>query len=93
MCILGGEWIYLFYVLFFRMETFEAFVTKFLDGDLEPYLKSEPIPDNSGDGVKVTILYMFIKFELMGFVPSTLDLPFMFSFSSSTYVLLTGCRW
>lgn len=39
-----------------RMETFEKFVRSFLAGDLEPYLKSEPIPaDNSGP-VKVSTL-------------------------------------
>ncbi|XP_013389396.1 LOW QUALITY PROTEIN: protein disulfide-isomerase A3-like [Lingula anatina] len=32
----------------FTMDAFETFVTAFLDGKLEPYLKSEPIPDNDG---------------------------------------------
>lgn len=32
-----------------RVETFEDFLQKLKDGELEPYLKSEPIPDdNSG---------------------------------------------
>ena len=29
------------------MDSFEKFVRAFLNGELEPYLKSEPIPDNT----------------------------------------------
>ncbi|XP_042223300.1 protein disulfide-isomerase A3-like [Homarus americanus] len=32
----------------FSMETFEAFLTKLKAGELEPYVKSEPIPDQDG---------------------------------------------
>ncbi|KAG7168128.1 disulfide-isomerase A3-like [Homarus americanus] len=35
-------------VLKVRMETFEAFLTKLKAGELEPYVKSEPIPDQDG---------------------------------------------
>ena len=35
------------------MEELETFLNDFLAGKLEAYLKSEPVPDNSGQGVKV----------------------------------------
>lgn len=38
----------------FSMETFEAFLTKLKAGEIEPYLKSEPIPDQDGP-VKIAV--------------------------------------
>ena len=32
----------------FSMETFGDFVKNFASGDLEPYIKSEPIPEKQG---------------------------------------------
>ena len=36
-----------------RMDAFEQFVRDVLDEKLEPYLKSEPVPDNSDQPLKV----------------------------------------
>lgn len=36
------------------MDTFEEFLNNFSDGKLEPYMKSEAVPDNSGSAVKVS---------------------------------------
>lgn len=41
------------------MDNLEAFVTDFLDGKLEPYLKSEPIPATQDDAVKVVVAKNF----------------------------------
>ena len=35
------------------MDTFEKFVRDVLDDKVEPYLKSEPVPDNTDNAVKV----------------------------------------
>lgn len=35
-------------LLLFSMESFDKWLNEFLDGKLTPYLKSEPVPDNSG---------------------------------------------
>ncbi|CAH1796207.1 unnamed protein product [Owenia fusiformis] len=37
------------------IDTFEKFVNDFLDNKLEPYIKSEPIPENSENAVKVVV--------------------------------------
>lgn len=37
------------------LENFEKFLTDFFDGKLTPYLKSEAVPDNSGNAVKVSL--------------------------------------
>jgi len=39
----------------FSMDTFEQFLNDFLDDKIEPYLKSEAIPDNSKEAVKVAV--------------------------------------
>jgi len=39
----------------FSVDTFTAFMTKLQAGELEPYLKSEPVPDNSANNVKVAV--------------------------------------
>ncbi|CAH1796208.1 unnamed protein product [Owenia fusiformis] len=39
----------------FSMDTFEKFVNDFLDNKLEPHMKSEAIPDNSENAVKVAV--------------------------------------
>ena len=36
------------------MDTFEKFLNDFKDGKLEPHLKSEAVPDNSENAVKVS---------------------------------------
>ena len=36
------------------MDTFESFVSDFVDGKLEPYMKSEPIPEKDDGFVKVS---------------------------------------
>ena len=37
------------------MDTFESFVSDFVDGKLEAYMKSEPIPEKDDGFVKVSI--------------------------------------
>ena len=44
----------------FSMEKFDDFVTNFASGDLEPYIKSEPIPEKQGQ-VKVAVGNNFHK--------------------------------
>lgn len=39
--------------LFPRMDTFEKFVRDFLDDKIEPYLKSEAVPEDNDGPVKV----------------------------------------
>lgn len=43
----------------FSMETFEAFLKNLQDGNIEPYLKSEPIPDGNTGNVKVAVAKNF----------------------------------
>jgi len=43
----------------FSMDTFKAFLDDFKAGKLEAYMKSEPLPDNSGNGVKVAVAKNF----------------------------------
>ncbi|ESO92392.1 hypothetical protein LOTGIDRAFT_190816 [Lottia gigantea] len=43
----------------FSMETFEKFINDVLEGKLEPYLKSEPIPDNTDVPVKTVVAKNF----------------------------------
>ena len=43
----------------FSMESFEQFLNDFLDGKLTPYLKSEAVPDNSDNDVKVVVAKNF----------------------------------
>ncbi|XP_054724701.1 protein disulfide-isomerase A3-like [Uloborus diversus] len=43
----------------FSVESFEAFVKKFLDGSLEPHLKSEPLPEKNDGPVKVAVAQNF----------------------------------
>jgi len=43
----------------FSVDNFHAFMTDLKAGDLEPYLKSEAIPDNEGKGVKVAVAKNF----------------------------------
>lgn len=47
--------------LFFRcsVEAFEKFVNSVLDGTLEPFVKSEPIPENNNEPVKVAVANNF----------------------------------
>lgn len=39
----------------FSVENLESFLTKLKAGELEPFLKSEPIPDNNGEPVTVAV--------------------------------------
>ena len=39
------------------MDTFEQFVRDMLDGKVEAYLKSEPVPENNDQPVKVIFLF------------------------------------
>jgi hypothetical protein len=39
------------------MDSFEAFVKDFLDGKLEAYLKSEPVPASQDEPVKVLMFF------------------------------------
>lgn len=41
------------------MDALEAFVKDFLDGKLEPYLKSEPVPASQDEPVKVVVAKNF----------------------------------
>jgi len=43
----------------FSIENFEDFVKKFLDGSLEPHLKSEPLPEKNDGPVKVAVAQNF----------------------------------
>ncbi|KAL8606439.1 hypothetical protein ACOMHN_015528 [Nucella lapillus] len=43
----------------FAMDTFEKFVRNVLDGKVDPYLKSEAVPDNSNQAVKVAVAKNF----------------------------------
>lgn len=43
----------------FSMESFEQFLKDLKDGKLEPYLKSEPIPDDNSGPVKVAVAKNF----------------------------------
>ena len=40
-------------VFFFSMDNLEQFVNDLLDNKLEAYMKSEAVPDNSNNDVKV----------------------------------------
>lgn len=41
------------------MDTFEQFLNDFVGDKLEPYLKSEAVPDNSNNAVKVSNYHVF----------------------------------
>merc|ERR1712215_236562 len=43
----------------FGMDTFKDFLTQLEAGNIEPYIKSEPVPDNSAAGVKVAVAKNF----------------------------------
>jgi len=43
----------------FSMDSLKAFLDDFKAGKLEPYMKSEALPDNSGSGVKVAVAKNF----------------------------------
>ncbi|XP_035211283.1 protein disulfide-isomerase A3-like, partial [Stegodyphus dumicola] len=43
----------------FSIENFEEFVKKFLDGSLEPHLKSEPLPEKNDGPVKIAVAQNF----------------------------------
>ncbi|XP_062595206.1 protein disulfide-isomerase A3-like [Saccostrea cucullata] len=43
----------------FSMDNLEKFVRDFLDGKVEPYLKSEAVPDNTGAAVKTVVAKNF----------------------------------
>merc|ERR1719210_2360970 len=43
----------------FSMDSLKAFLDDFKAGKLEPYMKSEPVPDNSAPGVKVAVARNF----------------------------------
>ncbi|XP_072402081.1 protein disulfide-isomerase A3 [Diabrotica undecimpunctata] len=43
----------------FSLEAFEVFVSDVLEGGLEPYLKSEPIPENADEPLKVLVAKNF----------------------------------
>lgn len=45
--------------MFCRVENLEKFVHDFLDGKLEPYIKSEPIPEDNTSYVKVAVAKNF----------------------------------
>jgi len=45
----------------FSMDNLEQFVNDFLDGNLKPYLKSEPIPESNDEPVKVVVAEEFNK--------------------------------
>ena len=40
----------------FSMDSLKAFLDDFKAGKLEPYMKSEPVPDNSAPGVKASLV-------------------------------------
>ncbi len=40
----------------FSVDTLKAFVQSYLDGDLETYMKSEPVPESNDGPVKVHII-------------------------------------
>jgi hypothetical protein len=39
----------------FSVETFESFLKKLMAGELESFLKSEPIPDGTEGGVTIAV--------------------------------------
>ncbi len=39
----------------FSVDSFKAFLAKFESGEVDPYLKSEPIPEDNTAGVKVAV--------------------------------------
>merc|ERR1712045_896827 len=43
----------------FSMETLKDFLTQLEAGNLEPWIKSEPVPDNSANAVKVAVAKNF----------------------------------
>merc|ERR1719334_2826371 len=43
----------------FDMDSFKDFLTQLEAGNVEPWIKSEPVPDNSGAGVKVAVAKNF----------------------------------
>merc|ERR1712228_534888 len=43
----------------FSMETFKDFLTQLEAGNVEPWIKSEPVPDNSANNVKVAVAKNF----------------------------------
>lgn len=43
----------------FSIESFEQFIKDLIDNKLEPYLKSEPIPEKNDDPVKVAVAKNF----------------------------------
>ena len=53
-----------FFFLIFRVENLEKFARDLVAGNLEAYLKSEPIPESNPDAVRVSFLMLkhyFIK--------------------------------
>lgn len=43
----------------FTIESFEQFIKHLLDNKLEPYLKSEPVPEKNDEPVKVAVAKNF----------------------------------
>ena len=57
----------------FDMDTFREFLNDLKDGNLEAHIKSEPVPDNSVNAVKVAVAKNFE--ELVKAPRSPPDLP------------------
>lgn len=55
--------IHFFPIFDFSMDNLEAFVNDLLNDKLEPYLKSEPVPEDNSGGVKVG-LSPFVVFKI-----------------------------
>ena len=45
----------------FSVDNLKAFAQEYLDGGLEPYLKSEPVPKDNDGPVKVTVAHSHIS--------------------------------
>ena len=46
---------FVFVCFFFSVDTFKAFVEDYFAGNLQPYIKSEPVPEDNDGPVKVKI--------------------------------------
>ena len=56
-----------FFFLIFRVENLEKFARDLVAGNLEAYLKSEPIPESNPDAVRVSF-FLFLGIILIKFV-------------------------
>ena len=73
------------------MDSLEKFVKDFFEGKVDPYLKSEPVPDDNSAPVKVYVAYMTHYQIAKDDVPCHLGYA-MISFTMWCNVILLPCH-